>query len=136
VPAPLPVRPPLPLRVVAGVMAGIGTIAFTAQVAVSVSRSDWLGALVVALFAAAWLTGATRNARVAVLVDPAGRLVVRNIGRTRTFERSGVADGTALQLVLLDGSVVRLDATSRWPVGGHRDAAAARLNALLAWLRG
>jgi Zn-dependent alcohol dehydrogenase len=149
VPAPLPVRPPLPLRVVAGVMAGIGTIAFTAQVAVSVSRSDWLAALVVAVFAAAWLTGATRNARVAVLVDPAGRLVVRNIGRTRTFERSKVADvrrpgrgvaslahGNALQLVLLDGSVVRLDATSRWPVGGHRDAAAARRNALLAWLRG
>ena len=73
-------------------MAGIGTIAFAAQVAVSVSRSDWLGALVIALFAAVWLTGTTRNARVAVLVDPAGRLVVRNVGRTRTCERSEVAD--------------------------------------------
>ena len=51
-PAALLIRPPLPLRVVADVMAGIGTIAFAAQVAVSVSRSDWPGALVIALFAA------------------------------------------------------------------------------------
>ena len=141
----LPIRPPLPARIWIAAIGAVGSLPLAAQVVLSLAGSRWLAALVTASFWAVWLTGTVRTARLAVLIDAAGRLVVRNTGRTRTFRAEEVADvrlprsglsslgrSGALEVVLTDGSVRPMEATARPPFG--RSPTTARRDAILAAL--
>lgn len=124
-------------------IAGLGAIAMGTLTVDALARSEWRTAIVVPLFAALWLTVPLRQARLAVLVGPDGRLVVRNTARTRRFRRGEVADVRlparglsslarlgALELVLTDGSALRMEATQRSP--GRRSATEQRAAILAA----
>jgi hypothetical protein len=140
------IRGSKPARLVQAAMAAVGAVVFTGQVALTVAQAEWTAALVIAAFGSLWLTMGIRFIRTAVFTTADGQLVVRNVGRTWTLPRSSIAEvrlptgpaavagGNALSLLLTDGKVVRLEATSRWPVGGHRRAAAARARDLRGWL--
>jgi len=140
------IRPPLWSRVLLAAIAAVGGLILTGGIGISVARGHGTAVLVLAAFASLWLTMLIRSVRTAVFTTADGRLVVRNVGRTRTLDRSQVAEvrlptgpadvlgGNVLRLVLTDGKVVRLEATSRWPVGAHRRIAAARGQDLREWL--
>ena len=140
------IRPPLWSRVLLATMAAVGGLIFTGGIGISVARGHGTAVLVLAAFASLWLTMLVRTVRTAVFTTADGRLVVRNVERTWTLDRSGIVDvrrptgpadvlgGNVLSLLLTDGKVVRLQATSRWPVGAHRRIAAARGQDLREWL--
>jgi hypothetical protein len=139
----LPIRPPLPARVMGTALAVLGALAMTALLVDSLSHSQWRTAVVSTLFWAVWVTGVLRTARRSVEVDADGRLVVRNTGRTRRFRPEEVADvrpptgrwsalagAGALELVLTDGSTLLMQATGS-PLR-RRGTAAVRRTAILA----
>ena len=141
------IRASKPARVVQATMAGLGAVVFTGQTGIALARGQWTAALFLAAFASLWLTTIIRSVRAAVFTTTDDRLVVRNVERTWRLDRSHIADlrrptglaglgeGNLLSVVLVGGKVIRLQATSRWPVGSHRAAATARERALRDWLR-
>jgi hypothetical protein len=123
-----------------------GVLALPPALAAVAESGQWLGLLALAAFFGFWFTFTARQYRLAVVTTPDGRLVVRNMWRTRTFAPPEVEDvrlpapglaglslAGAVQLLLSDGTALPLEATQAWPGERARHRASGYQQQIRAW---